>query len=40
MNVLYKNAEVKNVKYVDEGVLVEACVDAKVKGTLKKYLKE
>lgn len=40
MNILYKNAEVKNVKYIDEGVLVEACVDEKTKGTLKKYLKE
>ena len=40
MNILYKNAEVKNIKYIDEGVLVEACVDEKTKGTLKKYLKE
>ena len=40
MNILYKNAEVKNVKYIDEGVLVEACVDEKTKGTLKKYLKK
>lgn len=40
MNILYKNAEVKNVKYIDEGVLVEACVDEKTKGALKKYLKQ
>ena len=40
MNILYKNAEVKNVKYIDEGVLVEACVDEKTKGALRKYLKE
>ena len=40
MNILYKNAEVKNIKYIDEGVLVEACVDEKTKGTLKKYLKK
>ena len=39
MNVLYNNAEIKNTKYVDEGVLVEACVDEKTKGMLKKYLK-
>ena len=40
MNILYKNAEIKNTKYVDEGVLVEACVDEKTKGALKKYLKK
>ena len=40
MNILYKNAEVKNVKYIDEGVLVEACVDEKTKGALRKYLKQ
>ena len=39
MNILYKNAEVKNIKYIDEGVLVEACVDEKTKGALRKYLK-
>jgi len=39
MNILYNNAEIKNTKYVDEGVLVEACVDEKTKGILKKYLK-
>ena len=40
MSILYKNAEIKNTKYVDEGVLVEACVDEKTKGALKKYLKK
>jgi GTP-binding protein HflX len=40
MNILYNSAEIKNTKYVDEGVLVEACVDEKTKGALKKYLKQ
>ena len=39
MNVLYNNSEIKNTKYIDEGVLVEACVDEKTKGMLKKYLR-
>lgn len=39
INVLYEQAEVKNIKYIDEGVVVEACVDEKTKGMLKKYLK-
>lgn len=40
LNSLYKIAEVKNTKYVDEGVLVEAVVDEKAKGMFKKFLKE
>lgn len=40
LNSLYKQAEIKTTKYVDEGVLVEAVVDAKVKGIFKKFLKE
>ena len=39
MNILYKSAEIKSTKYVEEGVLVEACVDEKTKGILKKYLR-
>ena len=39
MNILYREAEVKSTKYVEEGVLVEACVDEKIKGMLKKYIK-
>ena len=39
MNILYKNSEIKTTKYVEEGVIVEACVDEKTKGILKKYLK-
>jgi hypothetical protein len=39
INVLYEQAEVKNIKYSDEGVVVEACVDEKTKGMIKKYLK-
>ena len=39
INVLYNSAEVKSVKYVEEGVMVEACVDEKTKGILKKFLK-
>ena len=39
MNILYKSSEIKSTKYVEEGVLVEASVDEKTKGMLKKYLK-
>lgn len=39
MNILYKSSEIKSTKYVEEGVLVEACVDEKTKGILRKYLK-
>lgn len=39
MNILYKNSEIKSTKYVEEGVLVEACVDEKTKGILRKYLR-
>ena len=39
INLLYEQAEVKSIKYVDEGVVVEACVDEKTKGMLKKYIK-
>lgn len=39
MNILYREAEVKSTKYIDEGVLVEACVDKKIKGILKKYIR-
>ena len=39
MSILYKNSEIKNTKYVEEGVLVEACVDEKTKGILRKYLR-
>ena len=40
LNLLYKQAEIKTTKYVDEGVLVEAVVDAKTKGIFKRFLKE
>ena len=40
LNSLYKVAEIKETKYVDDGVLVEAVVDAKAKGMFKKFLKE
>ena len=40
LNSLYKSAEIKNVKYIDEGVLVEAVVDSRAKGMFKKFLKE
>ena len=39
MNILYNSSEVRSTKYVEEGVLVEACVDEKTKGILKKYLR-
>lgn len=40
LNELYKNAEIKSTKYIDEGTLVEAVVDAKIKGKFKKFIKE
>ena len=40
LNSLYKFAEIKTTKYVDDGVLVEAIVDEKAKGMFKKFLKE
>ena len=40
LNLLYKQAEIKTTNYVDEGVLVEAVVDAKTKGIFKRFLKE
>ncbi len=40
LNMLYKQAEIKTTKYVDDGVLVEAVVDEKVKGIFRKFLKE
>ena len=39
LNSLYKMAEIRNTKYVDEGVLIEAVVDAKTKGMFQKFLK-
>jgi GTP-binding protein HflX len=39
LNSLYKLAEIRNTKYIDEGVLVEAVVDAKTKGMFQKFLK-
>lgn len=40
LNSLYKLAEIKNTMYIDEGVLVEAVVDAKTKGIFKNFLKK
>ncbi|MBO5374549.1 MAG: GTPase HflX [Clostridia bacterium] len=40
LNSLYNYAEIKETKYIDEGVLVEAVVDSKTKGMFKKFLKE
>lgn len=40
LNSLYKLAEIRSTKYVDEGVLVEAVVDEKTKGMLKRFLKK
>ena len=39
LNSLYKQAEIRNTKYIEEGVLVEAVVDAKTKGMFKRFLK-
>lgn len=39
LNSLYAVAEVKETKYTDDGVWVEAVVDAKAKGMFKKFLK-
>lgn len=37
LNILYKNATVENVEYGAEGVTVQATVDAKTRGMLRKY---
>lgn len=37
LNILYKNATVKNVEYGDENVEVRAVVDEKTRGMLRKY---
>ncbi len=39
LNSLYAVAEIRETKYTDEGVWVEAVVDAKSKGMFKKFLK-
>ena len=39
LNSLYAVAEIRETKYTDEGVWVEAIVDAKAKGMFKKFLK-
>lgn len=39
LNSLYKIAEIKSIKYIEEGVLVEAVVDSKAKGIFKNFLR-
>ena len=39
LNYFYENAEVKNIKYTDEYILIQAIVDDKIKGKFKEYLK-
>lgn len=40
LNILYRNATVKDVKYGDEYVTVTAITDEKVRGILKEYVSE
>ena len=37
LNILYKNATVENVEYGADGVTVQATVDEKTRGMLRKY---
>lgn len=38
LNLLYKEAVVESVEYVDDGAIVKALVDSRVKGMLSEYL--